>query len=90
MFHPGELWRTVCENSNEANPCLVPGPGIDYMSREVTNTMLLVEHHSVESEMSDDEYEQCLWPEDQLHPATGGCVFVARMAGTGYVWRELG
>jgi hypothetical protein len=52
--------------------------------------MLLVEHHSGESEMSDGEYERRLWPEDQLRPATGGRMFVARMAGTGYVRRELG
>ena len=60
------------------------------MSREVTDDMLLVEHHLGESEMSDGEYERHLWMEDQLHPVTGGCVFVARMAGTGYVRRELG
>ena len=52
--------------------------------------MLLVEHHSGESEMSDGEYERRLWPEDQLRPVTGGRMFVARMAGTGYVRRELG
>ena len=60
------------------------------MSREVANDMLLVEHHSGESKMSDGEYERRLWPEDQLRPATGGHMFVARMAGTGYVCRELG
>ena len=60
------------------------------MSREVTNDLLLVEHHSGESEMSDDEYEQCLWLEDQLRLATGGHVFVAQTAGTGYMRRELG
>jgi hypothetical protein len=60
------------------------------MSCGVANDMLLVEHHSGESEMSDGEYERRLWPEDQLRPATGGCMFVARMAGTGYVRRELG
>jgi hypothetical protein len=60
------------------------------MLRQVANDMLLVEHHSGESEMSDDKYERCLWPEDQLHPATGGRMFVARMAGTGYVCRESG
>jgi hypothetical protein len=52
--------------------------------------MLLVEPHSGESEMSEDEYERRLCPEDQLCTATGGRVFVARMAGTGYVRRELG
>ena len=60
------------------------------MSREVANDLLLVEHHSGESKMSDDEYEQRLWPEDQLRPATGGRVFVAWTAGMGYVCRELG
>jgi hypothetical protein len=60
------------------------------MSCGVANDMLLVEHHSGESEMSDGEYERRLWPEDQLRPATGGRMFVARMAGTGYVRRELG
>ena len=52
--------------------------------------MLLVEHHSGESEMSDGEYERYLWPADQLRPATSGRVFVAREAYTGYVRRELG
>ena len=60
------------------------------MSRQVANDMLLVEHHSGESEMSDDEYERCLWPEDQLSPVTGGRVFVAWTADTGYVHREVG
>jgi hypothetical protein len=69
---------------------LFPFPGIDYMSREIANNMLLVEHHSGESEMSDGEYECRLWPEDQLCPATGGRVFTARMAGTGYIRRDLG
>ena len=57
---------------------------------EVANDMLLVEHHSGESEMSDGEYERRLWPEDQLRPATGGRVFLARTAGTGYICRDLG
>jgi len=52
--------------------------------------MLMVEHHSGESEMEDDEYEQRLWPADQLHPAKGGRVFVAQTAGTGYVCRDMG
>jgi hypothetical protein len=53
------------------------------MSRKIANDMLLVEHHSGESEMSDGEYERRLWREDQLRPATGGRVFTARTAGTG-------
>jgi hypothetical protein len=85
VFHPGELWQAVCENSDEANPCLVPIPGIDYMSRTVENDMLMVEHHSGESKMSDDEFEGCLWREDQLRPVTGGCIFAAWTTGTGYV-----
>ena len=60
-------------------------PGIDYVSREMDNEMLMVEHHSGESEMDDDEYERRLWPEDRLRPATGGRVFEARTSGTGYV-----
>ena len=52
--------------------------------------MLLVEHHSGESKMDDDEYEQRLWPADRLHPAIGGHVFVARAVGNGYVCRVLG
>jgi len=39
---------------------------------KIANDMLLVEHHSGESKMSDGEYERRLWPEDQLRPATGG------------------
>ena len=65
-------------------------PGIDYSLRELDNDMLFVEHHSGESEMDDEEYEQRLWPADSLHPATGGPVFVARTAGNGYVRGVLG
>jgi hypothetical protein len=60
------------------------------MSRATANDMLLVGHHSGESEMSDGEYERRLWPGDQLHPATGGRKFTARTAGTGYGRRDLG
>ena len=60
------------------------------MLREIANDMLLVEHHSGESKMSNREYEHHLWPEDQLVPATGGRVFAARTAGTGYIHCELG
>ena len=60
------------------------------MSREITNDILLAEHHSGESEMSDREYEHRVWPEDQLRPATGRRVFAARTAGTGYIHRDLG
>jgi len=47
------------------------------------NDMLMLEHHSGESEMDDDEYERRLWPADRLRPATGGRVFVARTAALG-------
>ena len=90
VFRPGELWRAVCENSDEANPCLVPIPGIDYMLRAVENDMLMVGHHSGESEMSDDEFEGRLWWDGQLCLVTGGRVFAARTAGTGYVRRDVG
>ena len=52
--------------------------------------MLLMEHHSGESEMSDDEYEQHLWPADRLRPATGGHVFVVRAVRNGYKRCVLG
>ena len=86
-FHPGKSWRAVGAYSDQSDPCFVPLPGIDYMLCEVENDMLFMEHHSGESEMDNDEYEQRLWPADRLRPATGGCVFVARMAGNGYVRR---
>ena len=60
------------------------------MSRKVDNGMLMIEHHLGESKMSEGEYERRLWPEYQLHPASGGRVFVARTAGAGYVSQELG
>ena len=60
------------------------------MSREIANDMLLVEHHSGESKMSNGEYERRLWPEDQLRPAIGGRVFTARTAGTVYICLDLG
>ena len=62
-------------------------PGVDYTRRETDNDMLMVEHHSGESEMDDDEYERRLWPAELFRPAAGGRVFVARMVGTGYVRR---
>jgi len=89
VFHPGEFWRAVCANTVETNSCLVLIPGIDYMLREVKYDMLLVEHHSGESEMSDEEFEQSLWREDQLRPVTGGRVFGARTVGTGYVRQDV-
>ena len=59
------------------------------MARKIKNDMLLVEHHSRESKMSDEVFECHLWLEDQLHPATGGCLFEARMVGTGYVHEDV-
>ena len=75
----------MCANKVEANPCFCSHPGIDYMSREVDNDMLMAEHHSGESKMSNEEYEHHLWREDQLRPVTGGHLFEARTVGTGYV-----
>ena len=81
----------LCERTRTSLTLVFPlSPGIDYTSRAVENDMLMVEHHSGESEMDDDEYERRLWPADRLRPATGGRVFVARTAGTGYVRRDLG
>jgi hypothetical protein len=51
--------------------------------------MLLVEHHSGESKMSNEEIERHLWREDQLRPATGGCLFEARTVDTGYVHQDV-
>lgn len=65
--------------------CFVPG--IDYAQREMDNELLMVEQHSGESEMDEDEYERRLWPADRLRPARGGREFVVRTAGTGYVRR---
>ena len=60
------------------------------MSRKVGNNMLLVEHHSGESKMDDDEYERRLWLADRLRPATSGRVLVVRATGNGYVLSVLG
>ena len=60
VFHPGELWRAVCAKVIEANPCRVLILGIDYMARKVENDMLLVEQHSGESKMSDEEIKRHL------------------------------
>jgi hypothetical protein len=76
-------------NAVKANPCRVLIPGIDYVSCEVKNDMLLVEYHSGESEMSDKEFERHLWREDQLRPATGGRLFEARTVGTGYMCQDV-
>jgi len=85
VFHPGESWQAVCAGKVKANPCMCSYPGIDYVSREIDNDMLVVEHHSGESKMSNEEFDRGLWREDQLRPATGGRVFEARMVGTGYM-----
>jgi len=90
VFQPGESRQSVCVQAVEANPCLVIYPGVDFMLREVDNDMLLVEHHSGESEMSDKEFEHHLWRRDQLRPASGGRVFAARMVGTSYVHQDVG
>ena len=79
----------MCADKVEANPCLCSHPGIDYAYREICNDMLMVEHHSGESEMSDEEHERSLWREDQLRPVTGGCLFEARTIGTSYMRRYV-
>ena len=87
-FHPGKSWGSVCACSGQSDTRFsLYFPGLDYTSRETDNGMLMVEHHSGEREMDDDEYERRLWPADRLRPATGGRVFVAWTAGTGYVRR---
>ena len=85
----GELWRAVRAKTIEVNPCRVLIPGIDYVHREIKNDMLLVEHHSGRSEMSDEEFQRRLWPEDQLCPATGGRLFEAWTVGTGYMREDV-
>ena len=87
-FHPGKSWGSVCAYSGQSDiRCSLLLPGIDYTSREMDNDLLMVEHHSGEGEMDDDEYERRLWPADRLRPARGGREFVVRTAGTGYVRR---
>ena len=83
VFHPGESWQAVCADNVEANPCLCSYPGVDYVYRKICKDMLMVQHHSGESEMSNEEYERNLWREDQLRPATGGRLFEAQTVGTG-------
>jgi hypothetical protein len=73
----------------KANPFGVIIPGIDYMSGEVKNDMLLVEHHSGESDMSNEEFEHRLWREDQLCPANGGRLVKAQTVGTSYVHQDV-
>lgn len=90
VFQPGELRQSVWVHAVEANPCLFFYPGVDFMSSEVDNDMLMVEHHSGESEMSDEEYECCLWRRDQLRPASGGRIFAAWTVGTRYVRQDVG
>jgi hypothetical protein len=45
----------------------------------------MVEHHSGEGKMSEEEYEWNLWSVDQLHPEVGGCEFKPCTVGTRYV-----
>ena len=90
VFQPGESRQSACAQVVEAKPCRVFYPGVDFMLREIENNMLLVEHHSGESEISDEEFECHLWQEDQLRPASGGRVFSARTVGTRYVHQDVG
>jgi hypothetical protein len=60
VFHPGESWRAACADKVKANPCLCSHPGINYVYREICNDMMMVEYHSGESEMSDEENEHNL------------------------------
>ncbi len=77
----------MCAYADPSDICLFPVmPGVDYLSRETDNELLMVEHHLGES-VDDNEYERRLWPADRLRPATGGRVFAGRTAGTGYVRR---
>jgi hypothetical protein len=73
----------------EVNLCRVLIPGIDYVHCKIENDMLLVEHHSGESEMSNEEFMRRVWPEDQLCPATGGHLFDAWTVGTGYMHEDV-
>ena len=52
---------------------------------EICYDMLMVELHSGEGKMSNEEYKYNLWSEDQLCPETAGREFKARMVGTSYV-----
>ena len=89
VFRPGELWRAVCADNVEANPCFCLYPGVNYMYHKICDDMLMVEQLSRESEMSDEEYKCNLRREDQLRPATGGCLFKAQMVGTGYMQQDV-
>ncbi len=90
VFQPGESWQSMLVQAVETNPSLVSFPVVDFISCEVDNNMLMVEHHSGESKMSDEEFERHLWRRDQLHPVSGGRVFAAQTVGTGYVCRDVG
>ena len=69
-----------------ANPGFVfVCPGIDYKYRENWNDLLMVEHHTGEGKMSNEEYERSRWSADQLCPEAGGRKFEPRTVGSGYV-----
>ena len=86
VFRPGESLLVMCAGKVESQPWLCSYPGINYQYREISNDMLMLEHHLGEGEMSDEEYECNLWSEDHLRPETGGREFEAWMVGTGYMW----
>ena len=59
-------------------------PGADFAYRQLSNKLLEIEWEGGNSEMSEEEYREGLFPRGQLHPRSGGRVFTARTVGTGY------
>ena len=57
--------------------------GIDYAAQEFWNTQLEVDCGA--GDIGDKGYAREHWKDEDVRPRAGGCVIVARMAGTGYV-----
>ena len=67
------------------NPITPFLPGADFAYRQFSNELLEIEWEGGNSEMTEEEYCEGLFPRGQLCPRSGGRVFTACMVGTGYM-----
>ena len=65
-------------------------PGADYAYRALSNELLEIELEGGDSELTEEEYREGLFPRSQLRPRSGGRVFTVRTVGTGYTCSPIG
>ena len=67
------------------NPITLLSPGADFAYCQLSNELLEIEWEGGNSEMTEEEYREGLFPCGQLRPRSGGRVFTAHTVGTGYM-----